>query len=115
MTELLPSVATTSGRVLSAPEFQQLAEVPAETQWFANMLGRVPLDHQATISYLLMLPLLLIVPTFSAAGLRLAWLAYAGRESSFKYLVVALAVSGAIANWLAIANFVSALWRIFGR
>ena len=85
------------------------------TQWFANMLGRVPLDHQATISYLLMLPLLLIVPTFSAAGLRLAWLAYAGRESSFKYLVVALAVSGAIANWLAIADFVSALWRIFGR
>ena len=85
------------------------------TQWFANMLGRVPLDNQATISYLLMLPLLLIVPTFSAAGLRLAWLAYAGRESSSKYLVVALAVSGAIANWLAIADFVSALWRIFGR
>lgn len=32
--ELVP---THSGRILSAPEFQQLAEVPAETQWFANI------------------------------------------------------------------------------
>jgi integrase/recombinase XerD len=30
-------VAATTGRVLTAPEFQQLAEVPAETQWFANI------------------------------------------------------------------------------
>lgn len=37
MTELLPSVATPPGRILSAPEFQLLAEVPAETQWFANI------------------------------------------------------------------------------
>ena len=84
------------------------------THWFANMLGRVPLDSQSTFGYLLMLPLLLIVPAFSAAGLRLAWLAYAGRESSSKYTVVALAVSAAIANWLAIAGFAKALWRIFG-
>jgi hypothetical protein len=84
------------------------------TRWFAGMLGRVPLDSHATFAYLLMLPLLLIVPAFSAAGLRLAWLAYAGRESSSKYAVVALAVSAAIANWLAIAGFVKALWRIFG-
>jgi hypothetical protein len=83
------------------------------TQWFANMLGRVPLDSQATFAYLLMLPLLLIVPAFSAAGLRLAWLAYAGRASSSKYVIVALAVSAAIANWLAIAGFGTALWRIF--
>jgi len=84
------------------------------TQWFANMLGRVPLDSHATFAYLLMLPLLLIVPAFSAAGLRLAWLAYAGRASSSKYVIVALAVSAAIANWLAIAGFGTALWRIFG-
>ena len=84
------------------------------TNWFGNMLGRVPLDSQSTFGYLLMLPLLLIVPAFSAAGLRLAWLAYAGRESSSKYTVVALAVSAAIANWLAIAGFATALWRIFG-
>ena len=83
------------------------------TLWFANMLGRVPLDSQATFGYLLMLPLLLIVPTFCAAGLRLAWLAYAGRESSSKYAIVALAVSAAIVNWLAIAGFAKALWRIF--
>ena len=73
-----------------------------------------PLDSHATFGYLLMLPLLLIVPAFSAAGLRLAWLAYAGRESSSKYVIVALAVSAAIANWLAIAGFGIALLRIFG-
>ena len=32
--ELAP---THTGRILSAPEFQQLSEVPAETQWFANI------------------------------------------------------------------------------
>ena len=84
------------------------------TLWFANMLGRVPLDSHATFAYLLMLPLLLIVPAFSATGLSLAWLAYARRESSSKYAVVALAVSAAIANWLAMAGFAKALWRILG-
>ena len=38
------------------------------TLWFANMLGRVPLDSNSTFGYLLMLPLLLVVPAFSAAG-----------------------------------------------
>lgn len=40
MTELLPATAPNSalpGRILSAPEFQQLADVPAEAQWFANV------------------------------------------------------------------------------
>ena len=83
------------------------------TRWFADMLGRVPLDNQTTFGYLLMLPLLLIVPAFSAAGLRLAWLAYAGRESSSKSVIVALTVSAAMLNWLAIADFAQALWRIF--
>src|SRR3954468_17547321 len=46
------------------------------TWWFGNMMGRVPLDGQSTLGYLLMLPLLLIVPAFSAAGIRLAWLAW---------------------------------------
>jgi integrase/recombinase XerD len=32
--ELVP---THTGRVLSAPEFQQLSDVPAESQWFANI------------------------------------------------------------------------------
>jgi site-specific recombinase XerD len=31
---LIPAL---TGRILSAPEFQQLADVPAETQWFANI------------------------------------------------------------------------------
>ena len=35
---LLPAAtALPSSHLLSAPEFQQLAEVPAETQWFANI------------------------------------------------------------------------------
>jgi len=50
------------------------------TLWFGNMLGRVPLDSQSTFGYLLMLPLLLVVPAFSAAGLRLAWLALRARR-----------------------------------
>ncbi len=37
MTELLPTTVPSPGRILSAPEFQQLAEVPAEAQWFANI------------------------------------------------------------------------------
>jgi hypothetical protein len=37
MTELLPTVAPSPGRILSAPEFQQMAEVPAETKLFSNI------------------------------------------------------------------------------
>ncbi len=36
-TPLIPVPAALPARILSAPEFQQLAEVPAETQWFANI------------------------------------------------------------------------------
>jgi integrase/recombinase XerD len=32
-----PLVIAATGRILSAPEFQHLAEVPTETQWFANI------------------------------------------------------------------------------
>lgn len=83
------------------------------TSWFGSMLQRVPLDRHSTVGFLLMLPLLLIVPAFSAAGLRLAWVAYSRRETSIRYMVVALTVSAAVANWLAIVDFGAALWRIF--
>ncbi|MFN0040102.1 MAG: hypothetical protein ACKVP2_11370 [Burkholderiales bacterium] len=82
--------------------------------WYADMLQRVPLDKQSAFGFVLMLPFLLIVPAFSAAGLRLAWLSYSRREISVKFLVVALAVSAAGANWIALAGFVRALARIFG-
>jgi integrase/recombinase XerD len=37
MATLLPSEIPSPGRILSAPEFQQLADVPTEAQWFANI------------------------------------------------------------------------------
>jgi hypothetical protein len=80
------------------------------TLWFGNMLGRVPLDAQSSFSYLLMLPLLLIVPAFSAAAMRLSWLALRGGGRS---IIVALALAGMAANAVAIARLASALWRIF--
>ena len=83
------------------------------TLWFANMLGRVPFDSHATFAYLLMLPLLLIVPTFSAAGLRLSWLALRGRRQR-RWIIGTIAVAATTANGIAIAGFASALWRIFG-
>jgi integrase/recombinase XerD len=33
----LPAVSTSSARFLTRPEFQRLAEVPAEAEWFANI------------------------------------------------------------------------------
>jgi len=84
------------------------------TLWFANMLGRVPLDSQATFGYLLMLPLLLIVPTFSAAGLRLSWLALRSGESSSRWVFGTIVLVATVANILAIARFGTALLRIFG-
>ncbi|MEQ1881504.1 MAG: hypothetical protein ABL878_11090 [Burkholderiales bacterium] len=81
---------------------------------YAGMLQRMAPDQSAALGYVLMLPFLLIVPVFSAAGLRLAWLAYVRRESSVKYLVVAISVSAAIANWIALVGFFRGLWRIFG-
>lgn len=84
------------------------------TLWFADMLGRVPLDNQATFGYLLMLPLLLIVPAFSAAGLRLSWLAVRGSENRSKWIIGTIAMAATAANGFAIAGFGTALLRIFG-
>jgi len=87
--------------------------IGAATLWFGNMLNRVPLDQHATLSYLLMLPLLLVVPAFSAAGLRLAWLAWFGAQGA-RMLIAILVLAAVAANLLAIACFGSALLRIFG-
>ena len=84
------------------------------TLWFANMLGRVPLDSQATFSYLLMLPFLLIVPSFSAAGLRLSWLALRGDDNSSRWIVGTIVLAATAANIFALARFGTALLRIFG-
>jgi hypothetical protein len=82
------------------------------TLWFAKMLGRVPLDSQSTFGYLLMLPLLLIVPAFSAAGFRLSWLAWRGRGQT-RWIIGTIALAATMANGLAIAGFGTALMRIF--
>lgn len=82
------------------------------TLWFANMLGRVPLDAQSTFNYLLMLPLLLIVPAFCAAGLRLSWLALR-RGARPRWIIGTIALAAALANISAIAGFGTALLRIF--
>ena len=80
--------------------------------WFGNMLGRVPLDAHSTFGYLLMLPLLLIVPAFSAAGLKLAWIAW-WSGTSLRWAVRSVAFAGMAANLFAITAFVAALLRIF--
>lgn len=82
------------------------------TLWFANMLGRVPLDSQSTFGYLLMLPLLLIVPAFSAAGLRLSWLALRGNRQ-MRWIIGTTVLAATAANGFAIAGFGTALLRIF--
>jgi hypothetical protein len=82
------------------------------TLWFANMLGRVPLDSQSTFGYLLMLPLLLIVPAFSAAGFRLSWLAWRG-GGRIRLIIGTITLAAVVANGLAIAGFGTALLRIF--
>ena len=87
--------------------------IGAATLWFGSMLNRVPLDQHATLSYLLMLPLLLVVPAFSAAGLRLAWLAWFGAQGA-RMLIAILVLAAVAANLLAIWRFGSALLRIFG-
>jgi hypothetical protein len=84
------------------------------TLWFANMLDRVPLDAHATFGYLLMLPLLLIVPTFSAAGLRLSLLALRGSHDMSRWVIGTIVLAAMAANIFAIAGFGTALWRIFG-
>ena len=84
------------------------------TLWFANMLGRVPLDSHTTFGYLLMLPLLLIVPTFSVAGLRLSWLALRGSQNMSRWIIGMIVLAATAANIFAIAGFGTALLRIFG-
>ena len=86
--------------------------MPHQEIWPA-LYARYELGLLAALGYVLMLPFLLIVPVFSAAGLRLAWLAYAGRESSVKYLVVATSVGAAIMNWIALVGFVGGVWKMF--
>ena len=88
------------------------AAIGLGTLWFANMLSRVPLDAHSTLGYLLMLPLLLIVPAFSAAGLRLSWLAARGPGRG-RWLIGAVVLVALAANGWAIARFIAALWRIF--
>jgi hypothetical protein len=88
--------------------------IGAATLWFGNMLNRVPLDDHATLGYLLMLPLLLIVPAFSAAGLRLAWLGLMRRCGPMSLVIAAAALAGAVLNIQAIVRFAQALMRIFG-
>lgn len=83
------------------------------TFWFGGMLLRVPLDSHATLGYLLMLPLLLIVPAFSAVGLRLAWLAMQDRTARWRGAVGLAVVAAAAANVAAIGRFGAALLRIF--
>ena len=78
------------------------------------MLNRVPLDQHAALSYLLMLPLLLVVPAFSAAGLRLAWLGWFGSQGTTRVLIAIVVLAAVAANLLAIWRFGSALLRIFG-
>lgn len=85
----------------------------AATLWFGNMLSRVPLDDHATFGYLLMLPLLLIVPAFSLAGLRLSGAALGNRQTESRTLVVVVALTAVAFNLLAMVRFGSALWRIF--
>jgi len=84
------------------------------TLWFGNMLNRVPLDQHATLSYLLMLPMLLIVPAFSAAGLRLAWLSWSGAKGASRIFIALVLLAAVAANLLAIERFAMALLRIFG-
>ena len=86
----------------------------AATLWFGNMLNRVPLDQHATLSYLLMLPMLMIMPAFSAAGLRLAWLSWFGAQGANRIFIAVVLLAAVAANLLAIARFGGALLRIFG-
>jgi hypothetical protein len=58
--------------------------------------------------------LLLTVPAFSAAGLRLAWLALFGGQGTARVLIQAVGLAAAATNLYAMARFGAALLRIFG-
>ena len=83
------------------------------TLWFGGMLSRVPLDSHATLGYLLMLPLLLIVPAFSATGLRLSWLAMRDQTVRWHGAIGLAVIAATVANVAAIGRFGAALLRIF--
>ena len=88
--------------------------IGAATLWFGDMLNRVPLDQHSTLGYLLMLPLLLIVPAFSAAGLRLAWLSWCGAQGATRVPVAIVVLAAVMANLFSMWCFGTALLRIFG-
>jgi hypothetical protein len=46
--QLLPALATTPERRLTAAEFQGLAEVPPEFEWFANIKNPSTKRHEVT-------------------------------------------------------------------
>ncbi len=87
--------------------------IGAGTLWFGNMLSRVPLDRNSTLGYLLMLPLLLVVPAFSLAALKLSWTALGNRKTESRTPVVVVALTAGVFNLLAMGRFGGALWRIF--
>jgi hypothetical protein len=87
--------------------------IGAGTLWFGNMLSRVPLDQHSTFGYLLMLPLLLIMPAFSLAALKLSWAALGNAKTESRTLVVVVALTAGVFNLLAVGRFGGALWRIF--
>jgi hypothetical protein len=47
--EFTPKPVTLPRRALTSAEFYQLADVPPETEWFAN-IDNLPLDHDADIA-----------------------------------------------------------------
>ena len=83
------------------------------TLWYAGMLGRMPRDGQSPLGLMLLLPLLLIVPAFSLAALRLAWAAWTNRTSPARPIVMFAALSAAFVNILAIGRFAATLARLF--
>ncbi len=107
-----PEVRTWWQRSAPAAAGAALA-IGAATLWFGGMLSRVPLDAQASFGYLLMLPLLLIVPAFSLAGLRLSWAAFGNRLTEARTVIVMVALTAALCNLMAIVRFSAALARIF--
>jgi hypothetical protein len=87
--------------------------IGAATAWFGSMLGRVPLDALSTLGYLLMLPLLLIVPAFSLAALRLAWAAWNNPLAQPRTAILLAVLVALGLNVLALVRFAFAIGRIF--
>jgi hypothetical protein len=81
--------------------------------WYSGMLGRLPLDRQSAFAFMLLLPMLLIVPAFSLAALRLAWSAWRNRSAPARPIVMFAALGAAFVNLLALGRFAATLTRIF--